>query len=79
MKPHGLIQRDPQHDCYRLPEKGIKTSLLFLLFHKRIRGPMANSLFQFRPSLNGHSKSKLEAVFHKTDQAIQETIDLSAA
>jgi len=40
---------------------------------------MANSLFQFRPSLNGHSKSKLEAAFHKTDQAIQETIDLLAA
>ena len=79
MKAHGLIQRDPQHYCYRLTEKGIKISLLFLLFHKRICGPIANSLFQFRPSLNGHPKSKLETAFHKTDQAIQNTIDLLAA
>jgi hypothetical protein len=79
MRAHGLIQRDPQHYCYRLTEKGIKISLLFLLFHKRVCGPMANSLFQFRPSLNGHPKSKLEAAFHKTDQAIQNTIDLLAA
>jgi len=79
MKAHGLIQRDPQHYCFRLTQKGIKVSLLFLLFHKRICGPMANSLFQFRPSLNGHPKSKLEAAFHKTDQAIQNTIDLLAA
>ncbi len=79
MKAHGLIQRDPQHYCYRFTEKGIKISLLFLLFHKRICGPIANSLFQFRPSLNGHPKSKLEAAFHKTDQAIQNAIDLLAA
>jgi len=79
MKAHGLIQRDPHHYCYRLTEKGIKISLLFLLFHKRICGPIANSLFQFRPSFNGHPKSKLEAAFHKTDQAIQNTIDLLAA
>jgi hypothetical protein len=79
MKAHGLIQRDPQHYCFRLTEKGIKVSLLFLLFHKRICGPIANSLFQFRPSLQGHPKSKLEAVYHKTDKAIQNTIDLLAA
>ena len=79
MKAHGLIQRDPQHYCYRLTEKGIKASLLFLLFHKRICGPIANSLFQFRPSLQGHPKSKLEAAYHKTDKAIQNTIDLLAA
>jgi len=60
-----LNSTDPQHYCYRLTEKGIKISLLFLLFHKRICGPIANSLFQFRPSLNGHPKSKLEASFHK--------------
>ena len=79
MKAHGLIQRDPQHYCFRLTQKGIKVSLLFLLFHKRICGPIANSLFQFRPPLNGHPKSKIEVAFHKADQAIQNTIDLLAA
>jgi hypothetical protein len=79
MKAHGLIQRDLSHYRYRLTEKGIKTFLLFLLFHKRICGPIANSLFQFRPSSHAHSKSKLEAAYHKTDKAIQNTIDLLAA
>jgi hypothetical protein len=79
MKAHGLIQRDMQHYCYRLTEKGIKVSLLFLLFHKRICGPIANSLFNFRPPLNGHPKSKLEAAYHKTDKAVQNMIELLAA
>jgi len=79
MKAHGLIQRDPQHYSYRLTEKGVKVSLLFLLFHKRICGPIANSLFHFRPSLHGHLKSKLEAAYYKADQAVQNTIDLLAA
>jgi hypothetical protein len=42
-------------------------------------GPIANSLFQFRPSLQGHSKSKLETTYHKMDKALQNTIDLLAA
>jgi len=79
MKAHGLIQRDLQRYCYRLTEKGIKTSLLFLLFHKRVCGPIANSLFHFRPPLNGHPKSKLEAAYHKTDKAVQNIIELLAA
>jgi len=79
MKAHGLIQRDPQHYCFRLTEKGIKASLLFLLFHKRICGPIANSLFQFKPSLQGHPKSKLEVAYYKVDKAVQKTIELLAA
>jgi len=79
LKAHGLLQRDPHHYVYRLTEKGIKASLLFLLFHKRICGPLAHSLFHYRPSLNGHPKCKLEIAYHKTDKALQETIDLLAA
>jgi hypothetical protein len=79
MKAHGLVQRDPHHYCYRLTKKGIKVSLLFLLFHKRICGPIANSLFHFRPSLNGHPKNKLEEAYQKTDKAVQHIIELLAA
>ena len=79
LKAHGLLQRDSHHYSYRLTEKGIKASFLFLLFHKRICGPLANSLFHYRPSLNGHPQSKLEAAYHKTDKAQQQTIDLLAA
>jgi hypothetical protein len=79
MKAHGLIQRDLQHYCYCLTEKGIKAFFLFLLFHKRICGPIANSLFHFTPPLNGHPKRQLEAAYHKTDKAVQNIIELLAA
>jgi hypothetical protein len=79
MKAHGLVQRDLPHYCYRLTDKGRKASLLFLLFHKRVCGPIANSLFHFRPTLNGHPKSKLEVAYHKADNAVQNLIELLAA
>jgi hypothetical protein len=79
LKAHALLQRDPHHYVYRLTDKGIKASLLFLLFHKRICGPLANSLFHYKPPLNGHPKSKLETAYHKTDKALQQTIELLAA
>jgi hypothetical protein len=33
----------------RLTEKGTKVSAMFILFHQRICGPLANTLFQHRP------------------------------
>lgn len=79
MKAHGLIQRAPRHYHYRLTDKGIKVSLLFVLFHKRICGPMANSLFHFRPSALKKPKNRLEAAYQATDEAVQNMIELLAA
>ena len=79
MKAHGLIERDGPHYRYRLTKKGIESSLLFVLFHKRVCGPMANSLFHYRPSPDKRPKNKLEAAYHKTDKAVQQIIDLLAA
>ena len=45
MKAHDLLQRDGHQYTYRLTDKGVKVALLFLFFHKRLCGPLANSLF----------------------------------
>ena len=49
MKAHGLLERIGRAYCYRLSDKGAKTALMFILFHKRGCGPLANSLFHHRP------------------------------
>jgi hypothetical protein len=79
MKAHDLLQRDGHHYTYRLTEKGVKVALLFLLFHKRICGPLANSLFHHRPQSNPQPKAALETAYHKADTAIQEIIHLLKA
>jgi hypothetical protein len=34
---------------YRLSDKGAKAALMFVLFHQRVRGPLANSIFHHKP------------------------------
>jgi DNA-binding PadR family transcriptional regulator len=67
LRAHGLIERDGKRYAYRLTEKGNKVALLFVLFHKRVCGPLANSLF------NGPSKpglmppTRIEAAYRRAD------------
>ena len=49
LKHHGLVQRDGKRYAYRPTENGNKAALLFVLFHKRVCGPLANSLFNKPP------------------------------
>jgi hypothetical protein len=79
MKAHALLQRDGTRYAYRLTEKGVKVALLFVLFHQRVCGPLANSLFHHRPDANHQPKSKLEAAVHKADVSIRNVIKLLEA
>jgi hypothetical protein len=79
LKGHGLIQRDGRRYAYRLTPHGTKVALLFLLFHQRLCGPLANSLFHHRPDANFRPKSKLEAAYHKADDSIHRIIQLLEA
>jgi len=79
MKAHGLLQRDGRRYRYRLTEKGVKAALLFVLFHQRVCGPLANSLFHHQPDPTHCPNSKLEAAYHKADASIQRVIQLMAA
>ena len=79
LKGHGLLQRDGTRYAYRLTSKGIQVALLFLFFHKRLCGPLANSRFHHTPDPAHAPDSKLEAAYHKADKAIQNIVDLLAA
>ena len=79
LKAHGLLARDGNRYAYRLTEKGAKVALLFILFHKQLCGPLANSLFHHQPATAPRPNSKLETAFHKADQSIQNIIQLLEA
>jgi len=52
---------------------------MFILFHKRVCGPLANSLFHHRPDPALKPASKVETAYHRADQAIQQVLELLAA
>ena len=79
LKGHSLLQRDSGHYAYQLTGKGIQVALLFLFFHKRLCGPLANSRFHHQPDPAHRPNSKLEAAYHKADKAIEAIVDLLAA
>jgi len=79
MKAHGLIQRIGRAYRYCLTDKGTKAALLFILFHKRVCGPLANSLFHHRTDEKLKPASKVETAYYKADNAIQQILQLLAA
>ena len=79
MKARELITRNGCHYTYRPTDKGIKVSLMFVLFHKRVCGPLTNSLFQHKPHVATSQKDKLEKAYHKADESIQNILNLLAA
>ena len=79
LRAHGLLEREGRSYSYRLTEKGRKVAALFVLFQKRVCGPLANTLFHHRPTKTATLPAKIEAAYHKADVAIQNVIDLLAA
>ena len=79
LKAHGLIERDGKRYAYRLTDKGAKVALTFVLFHQRLCGPLANSLFHHQPDAKARPNSKLEAAYHKADASIRNVLHLLEA
>jgi len=79
LKAHGLLERLGRSYAYRLTDKGIRTAAMFILFHKRVCGPLANSLFHHRPEERTPPVAKIERAYHHADSAVQNLIDLLAA
>src|ERR1700736_986519 len=77
LKGHDLLERDGSRYAYRLTSKGFQVALLFLFFHKRLCGPLANSRFHHQPDADHRPKSKLEAAYYKADRATK-TLSISS-
>ena len=79
LKGHGLLQRVGRTYRYRLTDKGNRVCLLFVLFHQRVCGPLANSLFNRPPDSSLGPATKLEKAYRKADHSLQQVIQLLAA
>jgi hypothetical protein len=79
LKAHGLLERIGRAYCYRFTDKGVQAALLFILFPKRVCGPLAHSLFDHRPDEALKPASKVETAYYKADHAIQQVLDLLSA
>ena len=79
MKAHGLVKRNGRQYSYVLTEKGVNVATMFILFHKRLFGPLANSLFHHRPKKLYILNSKLEKAYHQADDYIEKITELLAA
>jgi hypothetical protein len=79
LKGHGPLERDGSRYAYQLTGKGVHVALLFLFFHKRLCGPLANSRFHHQPDPAHRPNSKLEAAYYKADKAIEDIVQLLAA
>jgi len=79
MKAHGLLERLDQSYGYRLTPKGIRVAALFVLFHQRVCGPLANSLFHHRPDDKVKAPTNIQTAYYQADHAIQKLIVLLAA
>jgi len=79
LRAHGLIERIGVSYRYRLTDYGIKNSLTMVLFHNKIYGPIAGSLFIFKPDQSTDTVSELEKTYRKIDRDIDHLISLMAA
>ena len=79
LRAHRIIERIGVSYRYRLTDTGIKTCLIFVLFHKKIYGPIAGSLFIFKPNQSIKTNSKLEKSYRKIDRDLDQLINLIAA
>ncbi|MBV9342397.1 MAG: hypothetical protein JO159_16110, partial [Acidobacteria bacterium] len=79
LKAHALLQRTSHRYSYSLTEKGIRVALMFVLFHQRLCGPLANSLFHRKPTQSHTPATPLQAAYQKADASIQHVVDLLAA
>jgi hypothetical protein len=79
LRAHGLLERQGRNYCYRLTTTGVRVAAIFVLFHKRVCGPVANTLFHHRPTKTSTPPATIETAYQKADAAIQQLIELVAA
>ena len=58
---------DGSRYAYRLTDKGTRVTLMFIIFHQRVCGPLANGLFHRKPTQPHTPASKLQAAYEKAD------------
>jgi len=78
LRAHGLVEKMHRCNRYRLTSYGVKVALAFTLMRKRIYGPLHYSLFEKQPDHSIASGSKLERMYRRLDNELNEIQDYFA-
>jgi len=76
---HQLLIRDKGRYTYSLTEKGKKVSLMFILLRKKVYGPIAGSLFLYKPAPAQRPLTRLERSYRLVDHSINKLLQLLSA
>jgi nucleotidyltransferase/DNA polymerase involved in DNA repair len=79
LRAHGLVKKLHRTNRYRLTAYGVKIALAFTLMRKRIYGPLHYSLFENQPDQSIATGSKLERLYRRLDNDINEIQEYLAA
>jgi hypothetical protein len=75
LRAHGLVEKLPKSNRYRLTAYGIKVALAFTLVRKRIYGPLHFSLFEDQPDKSIDMDNILERKYRRLDEQLNEIQD----
>lgn len=78
LRAHSLLERQAARYSYRLTQDGIRVAVLFTLFHKRICGPLANSLFEHGLT-STETSTPIQMAYRRADAAVQQFFNAVAA
>lgn len=80
LKGHSRVERVDGHHRWRLTDQGQRVAVLFLLFHRRLCGPLAHRQFHHRPDEQPRPRlSPLEAAYYPADRAIENILQILKA
>lgn len=72
LRAHGIVEKLPGMNRYRLTDYGVKVALAFTVMRKRIYGPMHYSLFHHQPDPALETSSKLERLYRQLDLTVND-------
>lgn len=75
LRAHGVVEKLPRTNRYRLTEYGLKLALAFTVMRKKIYGPMHYSLFHYQVDHTMTTNSKIERLYRRLDDSIAEIQD----
>ena len=75
LRAHGVVEKLPRTNRYRLTEYGMKIAVAFTVMRKKIYGPLHYSLFYYQVDSTMHTESKIERMYRRLDDNLTEIQD----
>ncbi len=75
LRAHGVVEKLPHTNLYRLTEYGMKLALAFTVMRKKIYGPLHYSMFHYQVDSSMPTESKIERMYRRLDDNLTDIQD----